>query len=73
MFQTIRSLKHAQPFETFDIELSSGRVLHVATPDHIALTEAGRGRIAVLSDDGGSLIVSLLHVTGARRFPKADR
>ena len=73
MFQTMRSFKYAEPFEPFGIELSSGRVLHVATPDHIALTEAAGGRIAVLSDDGGSLIVPLLHVTGARRFPKAER
>ena len=69
MLQTIKDFKYAQPFEPFDLELSSGRVLHVETPDHIAFTGAGGGRVAVLNDDGTSLIVSLLHVTNVGHFP----
>ena len=72
MLQTIKDFKYAQPFEPFDIELSSGRVLHVETPDHIAFTGAGGGRIAVLNDDGTSLIVSLLHVANVGHFPPSN-
>ena len=62
MIQTIKDFKYAKPFEPFDIELSSGRVLHVETPDHVAFTEIPLGRVAVLNDNGTSLIVSILHV-----------
>lgn len=69
MIQAIKDFKYAQPFAPFDIELSSGRILHVATPDHIAFAEHPQGRLAVLNDDGTSLIVSALHVVDVGHFP----
>jgi hypothetical protein len=52
MIDQIRKLRHAQPFEPFAIELSSGSTLVVSTPDHVAVAKAGSGRVAVLNDDG---------------------
>ena len=71
MIQTIKDFKYTQPFEPFDIELSSGRVLHVETPDHVAFTEFPQGRVAVLNDNGTSLIVSILHVVNVGHLPLA--
>ena len=71
MIDTIKSFKYAEPFEPFDIELSSGRVLHVETPDHIAFAELPQGRLAVLNDDGTSLIGSILHVVNVGHLPPA--
>jgi hypothetical protein len=68
VIETVKSFKYAQPFEPFDIELSSGRVLRVETPDHIAFAQAP-GRLAVLNDDGTSLIVSILHVVNIGHLP----
>ena len=69
MIQTIKDFKYAKPFEPFDIELSSGRVLHVEIPDHVAFTEIPLGRVAVLNDDGSSQIVSILHVVNVGHLP----
>lgn len=62
MIPQIRKLKYAQPFVTFYLELSSGRVIKVATPDHIALTEAGPGQVVVLDDGGTWTALSGLHL-----------
>ena len=62
MIRQIKELKYAQPFEPFFIELSSGRILDVATPDHIILTEGGAGRVIVLNDDGTFSAPSGLHI-----------
>jgi hypothetical protein len=63
MISQIKEFKYAQPFEAFFIELSSGRILNVPTPDHVILTERGAGRAVVLNDDGTFSTVSGLHVT----------
>jgi len=64
MIDQIRKFKYAQPFEPFEIELSSGEVVTVRTPDHIAWTEAGQGRMALLNDDDDTFsVVSGVHVT----------
>jgi hypothetical protein len=44
-------------------------VLHVETPDHVAFTEIPLGRVAVLNDNGTSLIVSILHVVNVGHLP----
>jgi hypothetical protein len=66
MISQIKEFKYAQPFEAFFIELSSGRILNVPTPDHVILTERGTGRAVVLNDDGTFSTVSGLHVTRVR-------
>jgi hypothetical protein len=62
MLRQIKELKYAQPFEPFFIELSSGRILQVPTPDHIVVTELGPGRVFVLHDDGTFSAPSALHI-----------
>ena len=62
MIRQIKELKYAQPFEPFFIELSSGRILQVPTPDHIVLTELGTGRVFVLNGDGTFSAPSALHI-----------
>jgi len=73
MIQTIKDFKYAKPFEAFDIELSSGRVVHVETPDHVAFTDVPQGRVAVLNDDGTSLIVSILQRRSCWTFAIHER
>jgi hypothetical protein len=63
MINQVKEFKYAQPFEPFFIELSSGRILDVPTPDHLILTERGAGRVVVLNDDGTFSTVSGLHIT----------
>jgi hypothetical protein len=63
MIDQIKKLKHAQPFIPFSLELSSGIVLAVPTPDHIIMSEHGARRICVLNDDGTFDILSGLHLT----------
>ena len=62
MIDQIRKLKHAMPFQPFEIVLHSGTILRVPSPEHLALNERGTGRIAVLSDDGTFDIVSGLQI-----------
>jgi hypothetical protein len=64
----IRKLRYAQPFEPFSIELSSGSLFVVSTPDHVAFDDAGSGRVAVLADDGTFDIISGLHITRVHRL-----
>jgi hypothetical protein len=51
MIDQIKRFKYAQPFEPFEIELSSGSVWRIKTPDFVIVDEFGQGRIAVLNDD----------------------
>lgn len=62
MIDQIKKFKHAQPFEQFAIELSSGSRFTVRTPDHVALSDHGNGRVAVLGDDGTFDILGGLHI-----------
>jgi len=41
-------------------------MLFVHTRDHIALTDLGAGRVAILADDG--TFISGLHITRVRRL-----
>ena len=63
MIDQIKKLKYAQPFEPFGIELSSGSMLVISTPDHVAVAEAGSGRVAVLHHDGTFDVVCGLEIT----------
>ncbi|MBW0001378.1 MAG: hypothetical protein JO015_19965 [Verrucomicrobia bacterium] len=60
----IRKLKYAQPFVPFYLELSSGRVIRIATPDHIALNDAGPGMVIFLDDDNTWTGIPGLHLAG---------
>jgi|GraSoi_2013_80cm_1033760.scaffolds.fasta_scaffold00233_4 hypothetical protein len=62
MIDQIKRFKYAQPFEPFEIELSSGSVWRIKAPDFVIVDEFGQGRIAVLNDDHTFSTVSGLHV-----------
>jgi hypothetical protein len=64
----VRKFTHAEPFECFAIELSSGTMLFVHSRDHIALSDLGAGRVAILGDDGTFDIVSGLHIARVRKL-----
>lgn len=68
MIDQIRKFKYAQPFEHFAIELSSGTLCYVHTPDHVALSDHGTGRVAILSDDGTFDVLNGLHITRVRKL-----
>lgn len=62
MIDQIKRFKYAQPFEPFEIELSSGSVWKIRVPDSVIVDEFGQGRIAVLNEDHTFSTVSGLHV-----------
>jgi hypothetical protein len=63
-----RKFTHAEPFERFAIELSSGTMLFVHTRYHIALSDLGSGRVAILGDDHAFDVVSGLHIARVRKL-----
>jgi hypothetical protein len=69
----VRKFAHAEPFEHFAIELSSGTMLFVHTRDHIALSDLGAGRVAILADDGTFDVISGLHITRVRKLTLEER
>ena len=72
MIDQIRKFAHAQPFERFAIELSSGTLVFVHTPDHIAFTGNGAGRVAILADDGTFDVIAALHITRVRKLTSEE-
>ena len=62
MIDQIKKFKYAQPFEPFEIELSSGSVWTIKAPDFVIVDEFGQGRIAVLNEDHTFSTASGLHV-----------
>ncbi|CAN5644587.1 hypothetical protein BH20VER1_BH20VER1_05660 [soil metagenome] len=60
MLEEIRKRVRTVPFEPFAIELSSGYMINVPHPDHIAV---GRAQVAVEDDQGLFDVVSALHIT----------
>jgi hypothetical protein len=50
MLEELRKWIRAVPFQPFQIELSSGRVLKVPDPDHILVTSGG---MVGVEDDAG--------------------
>ena len=64
----VRKFAHAEPYEHFTIELSSGAMLFVHTRDHIAMSDLGTGRVAILADDGTFDVISGLHITRVRKL-----
>ena len=71
MIDQIRRFKYAQPFEPFDIELSSGRVVRVGTPDHVAFSEMGAGRVSILNDDDTFSVISGLHIVNVGKIQRS--
>lgn len=64
MLEELRKWTRAVPFQPFQIELSSGRVLKVPHPDHILVTSGG---MVGVEDDAGLLdVVAALNITSIR-------
>lgn len=63
---TLRQLRGAAPFRPFDLHLSDGRVLRVATEDHLLLLPNNPEFIVVLPD-GGFRIIDPSQVASACR------
>jgi len=68
MIDQIKRFKYPQPFEPFDIELSSGRRIRVDTPYHVAFCEFGAGRVSILNDDETFLVVSEFHIVNVDKI-----
>jgi hypothetical protein len=62
MIQDVREHLEAVPFEPFSIVMSGGKVYSIPTADHANVNPRGN-RLVVWLDDGGSVIVSGLHIT----------
>jgi hypothetical protein len=62
MIDQIKRFKYAQPFEPFEIELSSGSVCRIKAPDFVIVDEFGQGRIGVLNEDHTFSTMSGLHI-----------
>jgi hypothetical protein len=70
MLEELRKWIRAVPFQPFQIELSSGRVLKVPHPDHILVTSGG---IVGVEDDAGLLdVVAVLHITSIQSLGPAS-
>jgi hypothetical protein len=67
----IRRFKYAQPFEPFDIELSGGQVVRVDTPDHVAFSKIGAGRVSILNDDDTFSVISGLHIVNVGKIQRS--
>jgi hypothetical protein len=72
MIDQIRDLQKKRPFESFYIELDSGRVIQVDDPLEITTNINGHGTIGVLHDNGCFDVVAVPHVAavGLAMHPK---
>jgi hypothetical protein len=50
--KTLREMRDAAPFKPFEIHLSDGRALKVATPDHLFFMPNGKEFLVVLPGGG---------------------
>ena len=64
--KTLRELRDAAPFKPFEIHLSNGHALAVATPDHLFFMPNG-GEFLVVRPDGGFRFVDSAQVVSAGR------
>ena len=64
--KTMRELRDTAPFKPFEIQLTDGRSLTVATPDHLFFIPNSTEFILVLRD-GGFRIVDSGHVVSVGR------
>ena len=64
--QTLRDLRDAAPFKPFEIHLSDGHALTVATPDHLFFMP-NSSEFLVVQREGGFRIVDAGQVVSAGR------
>ena len=66
MTPDIRQFLAAAPFEPFSIVTSSGRRYVVPSRDHAGINPGG-SRVVIWFDDGGSVTVSVLHISALEK------
>jgi hypothetical protein len=64
--KTIKEMRDAAPFKPFDIHLTNGHTLRVATPDHLFFIPKSPEFMVVLPD-GGFRIIDLAQVVSIGR------
>lgn len=64
--KTLKELREVAPFKPFEIHLSDGRALTVATPDHLFFMPNSTEFLVVLTD-GGFRFVDAAQVVSAGR------
>jgi len=64
--KTLKGLRDGSPFKPFEIHLSDGRALKVATPDHLFFMPNSTEFLVVLAD-GGFRFVDAAQVVSAGR------
>jgi hypothetical protein len=63
---TIRDLRNEHPFRPFDLHVADGRVVPVATPDHLFISPAN-DEFVVYSTEGNLQVLDAALVTGVTR------
>jgi len=70
--KTLRELRDTAPFKPFEIHLADGRMLTVATPDHLFFMPNSAEFLVVLPD-GGFRFVDSTQVMSAGRGPSRPK
>jgi hypothetical protein len=69
--KTLKEMRDAAPFKRFEIHLSDGRALTVATPDHLFFLPNGKEFLVVLPDGGFRFVDTALIVSAGRNGARA--
>ena len=69
--QILKEMRDAAPFKPFEIHLSNGRALRVATPDHLFFMPNGKEFLVVLPDGGFRFVDATQVVSTGRNSAKA--
>ena len=69
--KTLKELRDVSPFKPFEIHLSDGRTLTVATPDHLFLMPNSTEFLVVLADGGFRFVDAAQVVSAGRDGAKA--
>ena len=69
--KTLKEMRDAAPFKPFDIHLSDGRALTVATPDHLFFMPNGKEFLVVLRDGGFRFVDTAQVVSTGRNGARA--
>ena len=62
----LRDLRNEQPFRPFSLQIADGRVVPVATPDHLFISPAN-DEFVVYSTEGNLQVLDAALVTGVTR------
>ena len=69
--KTLKEMRDAAPFKPFEIHLSDGRALTVATPDHLFFMPNGKEFLVVLQDGGFRFVDTAQVVSTGRNGARA--